>query len=175
MKTYLFYATIVNIPMGFKPQVYSHGALDFMMQCNEQIFFLFSFLKLMWKSKYANASDGIKRKRNAEKINMDKYWFYLSARVQCFKSSEQDFSPCSFFRCVTWFRCGPWCLHLLIRCHRCSLFAQQFEVRRWQYLAQCVCARRSRSFTWWNLGVSHPILRIKLNAKPYVCPEINHT
>jgi len=23
--------------------------------------------------------------------------------------------------------------------------------------------------------VSHPILRIKLNAKPYVCPEINHT
>jgi len=41
IKTYLFYATIVNIPMGFKPQVYSHGALDFVMQCNEQIFFVF--------------------------------------------------------------------------------------------------------------------------------------
>jgi len=64
MKTYFFYATTVNIPMGFKPQVYPHGALDFMMQYNEQIF-LFSFLMLMWKSKYANASDGIKRKRNA--------------------------------------------------------------------------------------------------------------
>jgi len=37
----------------------------------------------MWKSKYANASDEIKRKRNAEKINMDKYQFYLSARIQC--------------------------------------------------------------------------------------------
>jgi len=61
MKTYLFYATTVNIPMGFKPQVYFHGALDFMMQCNEQIFFSFSFLMLMWKSKYANASDGIKK------------------------------------------------------------------------------------------------------------------
>jgi len=23
--------------------------------------------------------------------------------------------------------------------------------------------------------LSHQILRIKLNAKPYVCPEINHT
>jgi len=68
IKTYLFYATTVNILMGFKPQVYSHGALDFMMKCNGQIF-LFSFLMLMWKSRYANASDGIKRKRNAEKIN----------------------------------------------------------------------------------------------------------
>jgi len=29
MKTYLVCATTVNIPMGFKPQVYSHGALDF--------------------------------------------------------------------------------------------------------------------------------------------------
>jgi len=46
-----------------------------------------------------------------------------------------------------------WLLHLLIRCHPCSLFAQQFEVRCWQYSAQCVCARRSKSFTWWNLGV----------------------
>ena len=84
---------------------------------------------------------------------MDNYWFYLSARVQCFKSSEQDFSSCSFFRCVIWFRCGPWRLHHLIRCHPCSSFVQQFEVRCWQYPAQCVCARRSRSFTWWNLGV----------------------
>ena len=42
---------------------------------------------------------------------MDNYRFYLSARVQCFKSSEQDFSPYSF---VIWFRCGPWRLHLLI-------------------------------------------------------------
>jgi len=41
MKTYLFYATTVNIPMGFKLEVYFHGALDFMMQCNEQIFFVF--------------------------------------------------------------------------------------------------------------------------------------
>jgi len=99
MKIYLFYATTVNIPMGFKPQVYSHGALDFMMQCNEQILF-FSFLMLIWKSKYANASDGTKRKRNAEKINMDKYRFYLPARIQCFKSSGQDFSLCSSFRCI---------------------------------------------------------------------------
>jgi len=43
LKTYLFYATTVNIPISFKPQVYSHGALDFMMQCNEtSIFVLFS-------------------------------------------------------------------------------------------------------------------------------------
>jgi len=90
MKTYLFYASTVNIPMGFKPQVYSHGALDFMMQCNEQIF-LFSFIMLMWKSKYAHASDGIKRKRNAKKINMDKYRFYLPPRIQCFKSSGTVF------------------------------------------------------------------------------------
>jgi len=134
MKTYLFYATTVIIPMGFKPQVYSYGALDFMMQCNEQIF-LFSFPMLMWKSKYANASDGIKRKRNAEKINMDKYCFYLPARIQCFKSSGQDFSLCLFFRCVIWFRCGHWRLHLLIRCHPCSSFVQQFKVRHWQHPA----------------------------------------
>ena len=105
MKTYLFYATTVNTHMGFKPQVYSYGALDFMMQCNEQIF-LFSFLMLMWKSKYANASDGIKRKRNAEKTNMDKYQFYLPAWIQCFKSSGQDFSPCSSFRCIIWLGVG---------------------------------------------------------------------
>ena len=105
MKTYLFYATTVSIPMGFKPQVYSHGALDFMMQCNEQII-LFSFLMVMSKSKYANVSDGIKRKRNAEKINMDKYRFYLPARIQCFKSSGQDFSPCSSFRCIIWLGVG---------------------------------------------------------------------
>jgi len=103
MKTYLFYATTVNIPMGFKPQVYSHGALD--LQCNDQIF-LFCFLMPMWKSKYANASDGIKRKRNAEKINMDKYRFYLPPRIQCFKSLGQDFSPCSSFRCIIWLGVG---------------------------------------------------------------------
>ena len=50
-------------------------------------------------------------------VEMDNYRFYLSARVQCFKSFEQDFSPCSLFRCVIWFRCGPWRLHLLILCH----------------------------------------------------------
>ena len=163
-KSYLFCATTVNIAMGFKPQVYSHGALDFMMQCNEQII-LFSFLMLMWKSKYANASDGIKRKRNAEKINRDKYQFYLLTRIQCFKFSEQDISPYSFFRCVIWFRCGPWRLHLLIRCHPCSSFAQQFKVRRWQHPAQCVCARRSRFFTWWSLGVVkllHIVLEVYL-------------
>ena len=52
--------------MGFKPQVYSHGALDFMIQCNEQIF-LFSFLMLMWKSKYTNASDEIKKGKGLQK------------------------------------------------------------------------------------------------------------
>jgi hypothetical protein len=35
-----------------------------------------------------------------QRINMDNYRFYLSVRVQCFKSSEQDFSPCLFFRCI---------------------------------------------------------------------------
>jgi len=83
MKTNLFYATTANIPMGFKPQVYSHGALDFIMQCNQQIF-LFSFLMLMWKSKYANASDGIKRKRTAQMINMDKYRFLPSGKDPMF-------------------------------------------------------------------------------------------
>jgi hypothetical protein len=34
----------------------------------------------------------------AEKINMDKYRFYLPARVKCFKSFEQDFPPCAFLR-----------------------------------------------------------------------------
>jgi len=34
--------------------------------------------------------------------------------------------------------------------------------------------RRSSPPKVWCL-LSHPILRIKLNAKPYVCPEINHT
>ena len=74
-------------------------------------------------------------------------------------------NSCSFFRCVIWFRYGPWRLHLLIRCHPCSSFAQLFEVRRWQYRAQCVCARRSRSFTWWSLGVVkllHVLLEVYL-------------
>jgi len=104
-------------------------------------------------------------KGNAERINMDNYRFYLLAMVQCFKSSEQYFSLCSFFRCVIWFRCGPWCLHLLIRCHPCSSFAQQFEVRRWQHPDQCVCAHRFRSFTCWSLGVVkllHVLLEVYL-------------
>ena len=86
--------------------LYTHmGLTGFMMQCNEQIF-LFSFLMLMWKSKYANASDGIKWKRNGENLNMDKYRFYLPARIQCFKSSGQNFSPCSSFWCIIWLGVG---------------------------------------------------------------------
>jgi hypothetical protein len=50
----LFYATTVNISMGFyTPQIYSHGALGFMMhQIN---IFIFSFYNAMLrqKSKYA--------------------------------------------------------------------------------------------------------------------------
>jgi len=41
MKTYLFYATTVNITMGFKPQVYSHGAL-WCSAMNKYFFVFFS-------------------------------------------------------------------------------------------------------------------------------------
>ena len=35
-------------------------------------------------------------------------------------------------------------------------------MRRWQYLAQCVCARRYRSFTWWSLRVEKSSMFLKM-------------
>ena len=55
---------------------------------NAMMKFLFSFLNamLMQKSKYAKG----KIIHAILKVNIDNYQFYLLARVQCFKSSEQD-------------------------------------------------------------------------------------
>jgi hypothetical protein len=90
-----------------------------------------------------------------ERINMDNYRFYLLARVQCFKSSEQDLLPCSFYRCTIWSHSRDLdSLHLLRWCHPCSLLA----VLKWSTSCEnCsillgVHVHRSRSFTCRILG-----------------------
>jgi hypothetical protein len=73
----------------------------------DKYFYFFYNVMLKQKSKYA-------KNDYAEKINMDNYRFYLPARVQCFKSSKKDFSPCLFLRWLIWPQggdhdmCTPW-------------------------------------------------------------------
>jgi len=69
MKTYLFYATTVNVPMGFMPWAYSHGAYYFLT-------FLFSFQDDM---NLINLQTILNRKK-------DNYQVYLLARRSVFLS-----------------------------------------------------------------------------------------
>jgi hypothetical protein len=94
---------------------------------------------------------------------MDNYRFYLPARVQCFKSSEQDFSPCLFLRWIIWSQggdldvCTSWygVTHVL---RLSSSLKWSINCESWQHLAQCACSCRFRTFTLQNLGVDKRLM-----------------
>jgi hypothetical protein len=89
----------------------------------------------------------------AEKINIDNYWFYLLVRVQCFKSSEQDFSPYLFLRWLIWPQggdhdmCTSWYGVTHVLCSSSSHLKWRINCGSWPHLAQCVCSCRFRTFT----------------------------
>jgi hypothetical protein len=103
-----------------------------------------------------------------KKINMDNYRFYLSARVQCFKSSEWYLLPYSFCRCIIWSHSRELdSLHLLRWCHPCSLFFQQFEVKYylWKLVASCLVCM------FVGLGLSHVGFLGSWQTPPLFCSK----